>query len=101
MKKLHTINSTQKPSTLALLIVDEEDDFLLPCRSSSSMVMLVEQARGGRVKGTATSGLVGETDSLAAADGGDGEKFVRGACMIIPLRLGDLDMCLPAIPTGS
>lgn len=94
---MHIIN-TQNPSTLARRTVDD-DDFRLSCLSSSSKVTVVEQARGGRDNGRA-SGLVGEKDARAP-DGGDGEKLNLGAGAMIPLRLGDRDICLPAITAGS
>lgn len=96
-EKIQIIN-TQNPSTLGLRIVDD-DDLRLSCLSSSSKVTVDEQARGGRVEGRA-SGLVGESDARAP-DGGDGEKLNLGAGVTIPLRLGDLDICLPAITAGS
>ena len=88
----------QNPSTLALRTVDD-DDLRLSCRSSSSKEMVEEQARGGRELGKAGR-LVGETDGLAL-DGGDGEKLSLGAGVMIPLRLGDFDICFPEIVTGS
>lgn len=89
----------QNPSTLVLRTVDD-DDFWLSCRSSSSKEMVEEQARGGRELGK-TGRLVGETDGLAL-DGGDGEKLNLGAGgVMIPLKLGDLYICFPAIVAGS
>ena len=99
MKKLHTIDN-QKPSTLGLRKVDVDDeDFLLSCRSRSSKERVEEQARGGRDTGT-TGGLVGETERWVL-DGGEGEKLSLGAGVMIPLRLGDLDICFPATAAGS
>lgn len=92
------IIDNQKPSTLALLMADD-DDFRLSCCSSSSKERLEEQARGGRDKGK-EGRLVGETDGRAL-DGGDGEKPNRGAGVMIPFRLGDLNMCFPAMVAGS
>lgn len=94
---MHIINN-QNPSTLALRTADD-DDFLLSCRSSSSKEMVDEQARGGRDIGK-VGGLVGETDGRAP-DGGEGEKLNLGAGVMIPLRLGDLDICFPATAAGS
>lgn len=96
MKKMHTINN-QYPSTLALLLVDDVD-FRLSCRSSDSKDNVEEQVRGGRNTGRA--GLVGETE-YRALEGGDGEKLNLGAGVMIPLRLGDFDICFPAILAGS
>ena len=79
--------------------MDDDDDFLLSWRSSSSKEMVEEQARGGREMGTAV-GLVGER-ARWVIDGGEGEKLSLGAGVMIPLRLGDLDMCFPANPAGS
>lgn len=45
-------------------------------------------------------GLVGETDGRIL-DGGEGEKLILGAGTAIPLRLGDLNICLPATVEGS
>lgn len=94
---MHFIHN-QNPSTLVLLTVDDED-FRLSCRSSSTKQVVEEQARGGRVAGKAGR-LVGETDGLAL-DGGDGEKLNLDAGVMIPLRLGDLDICFPANVAGS
>lgn len=94
---MHFIHN-QNPSTLVLLTVDE-DDFRLSCRSSSSNEMVEEQARGGR-EASMTGRLVGERDGLAL-DGGDGEKLNLGAGVMIPFRLGDLDICFPEIIAGS
>ena len=94
---MHIINN-QNPSTLGLLMV-ADDDLPLSCLSSSSNERVEEQARGGRVNGKA-GGLVGETDRRAP-DGGDGEKLDFGAGVMIPFRLGDLDICFPAIAAGS
>lgn len=96
-KKMHIIDN-QKPSTLALRI-DDDDDFRLSCRSSSSNERVEEHARGGRDNGRAGR-LVGEIDGWAL-DGGDGEKLDLGAGIMIPLRLGDLDICFPAMVAGS
>jgi hypothetical protein len=96
-KKMHIID-IQKPSTLALRTVDD-DDFRLSCRSSSSKERVEEQARGGRDKGKAGR-LVGETDGRAL-DGGDGEKLNLGAGVMIPFRLGDFDILFPATVAGS
>lgn len=97
-KKLHTIDN-QNPSTLGLRRVDDDDDFLLSCRSSSSKERVEEQARGGRDIGTA-GGLVGDNGRWVL-DGGEGEKLSLGAGVMIPLRLGDLDICFPATAAGS
>lgn len=99
-KKIHAINN-QNPSTLALLKVVDDDDLLLSCLSSSSSERVEEQARGGSINGKAAA-LAGEIDSRIP-DGGDGEKPNLGAVagVMIPLRLGDLDMCFPAIAAGS
>lgn len=96
---MHNIHN-QNPSTLALGTVDD-DDFRLSSRwSSSSIVTMVEQARGGRRDIGRAGRLVGETDGRAF-DGGEGEKLSLGAGVTIPLRLGDLDMCFPANAAGS
>lgn len=92
------IMDNQKPSTLALRTVDD-DDLRLSCRSSSSKERVEEQARGGSDKGKAGR-LVGETDGRAL-DGGDGEKLNLGAGVIIPFRLGDFDIIFPATVAGS
>ena len=94
---MHFIHN-QNPSTLAPRIVDDED-FRLSCRSSSSKEIVEEQARGGRDPGK-TGRLVGEMEGLAL-DGGDGEKLNLGAGVMIPLKLGDLDICFPEIVAGS
>ena len=94
---MHIINN-QNPSTLALLRADD-DDLQLSSLSSSSIEREDEQGQGGRVNGK-VRGLVGETDNRAP-DGGDGEKLNLGAGVMIPLRLGDLDICFPAIAAGS
>lgn len=104
-KNLREKNATiynQNPSTLPLRRADDDDDdddFLLSCRSSSTKERVEEQARGGRVKGRAGR-LVGETDGWAL-DGGDGEQLNLGAGVMIPFRLGDLDICFPAMVAGS
>lgn len=81
-----------------------EDDLWLSCLSSSSNEIVEEQARGGRVNGKA-GGLVGETDSreldVGGGGGGGGEKLNLAVGVMIPLRLGDLDICLPVIAAGS
>lgn len=97
MNKCIYINN-QYPSTLALLRV-ADDDLLLSCLSDSSNGSVEEHARGGSANGR-LGGLVGETD-IRALDGGDGEKFDLGAGVMMPLRLGDLDICFPAIAAGS
>lgn len=98
--KKNNIIHNQKPSTLALQRVDDDDDDLrLSCRSNSSKLSVEEQARGGRDNGSAGL-LVGETDGRAL-DGGDGEKLNLGAGVMIPFRLGDLDICFPAMVAGS
>jgi len=87
--------NTQKPSTLDRRDIEDED-FLLSCRSISSND---EQERGGRDNGKA-NGLVGEIDGLFV--GGDGEKLnLVGAGVMIPLRLGDLDIFFPLNDPGS
>jgi hypothetical protein len=91
---MHIIDN-QKPSTPALRIDEDDDDFRLSCRSSSSNERVEEQARGGRDKGRVVR-LVGEIDGWAL-DGGDGEKLDLGAGIMIPLRLGDLDICFPIV----
>jgi len=96
-KKMHIMDN-QKPSTLALRTVDD-DDFRISCRSSSSKERVEEQARGGRDKGKAGR-LVGETDGRAL-DGGDGEKLSLGAGVMIPFRLGDFNIFFPATVAGS
>lgn len=73
----------------------EDDDFRLSCRS---ILSVEEQVRGGRDEDN-TIGLVGEMDGLVA--GGDGEDLNLGAGVMIPLRLGDLDMCFPLTAPGS
>lgn len=93
------LTDNQNPSTLGLRMDDDDDDFRLSCRSSSSNESVEEQARGGRDIGKA-GGLVGEMDGRAP-DGGDGEKLNLGAGVMIPLRLGDRDICFPATAAGS
>ena len=92
------IIDNQNPSTLALLEA-EDDDLRLSCLSSSSKERVEEHARGGRRMGTPDH-LGGDTDGGAAA-GGDGEKLDLGAGLMMPLRLGDLDICFPEIVAGS
>lgn len=91
--------NNQKPSTLGLLKVEDEDNRLPSCLSSSSNER-VEHARGGNASGKACGRLDGETD-CRAPDGGDGEKLNLGAGWIMPLRLGDLDMSFPLMNAGS
>lgn len=94
------IIDTQNPSTLALLEA-EDDDLRLSCLSSSSKERLEAQARGGRRRmGPPPDHLGGETDT-GIPDGGDGEKLNRGAGQMMPLRLGDLDICFPEFDAGS
>lgn len=88
--KKSTINN-QNPSTPALL--PEDDDFRLSWRSSSTKEMVEEQGRGGRDI-SKDGGLVGEVDNLGL-EGGEGEKLNLGAGVIIPFKLGDLDICFP------
>ncbi|KAE8666767.1 hypothetical protein F3Y22_tig00112491pilonHSYRG00238 [Hibiscus syriacus] len=76
-----------------------DDDLRLSCLSSSSNDMLEEHASGGSVDGK-LGGLVGEKDILAP-EGGNYEKLDLGAGVMIPLRLGDLDICFLAIAAGS
>lgn len=90
-----TIDS-QKPS-LDLRIV-EDDDLRLSCRSNSSNESTDEHDLGGRVKGRAGS-LVGDIEGLLVGD--EGEKFDLEAGVIIPFRLGDLNICFPLIVPGS
>lgn len=89
--------NTQNPSTLDLLTVEDED-FRLSCLSNSSKDKLEEQVRGGRDEGN-TIALVGEIEGLVA--GGDGEELNLGAGVMIPFKLGDLDMCFPLTLPGS
>lgn len=42
----------------------------------------------------------GETDSRAP-EGGEGEKLILGAGVMMPLRLGDLEICFPENDAGS
>lgn len=91
------IIDNQNPSTLALLEA-EDDDLRLSCLSSSSKERLEEQARGGRI---GTPDHLGGEMGTGAPDGGDGEKLNLGAGQMMPLRLGDLDMCFPEFDAGS
>lgn len=93
---MHIIHN-QNPSTLGLRT--EDDDLRLSCLSRSSRESVEEQARGGRDAGK-IGRLVGEMEGLAP-DGGDGEKLNLGAGVMIPLKLGDFDICLPEIMAGS
>lgn len=98
-EKKMCIMDNQNPSTLALLVT-EDDDLRDSWRSSSSNERVEEQARGGSKRGTPDH-LGGEMDVLAAAEGGDGEKLNLGAGVMIPLRLGDLDINFLEIAAGS
>lgn len=93
-----SINNHQNPSTLDLLTVDEVD-FWLSCRSKISNDRVEEQVRGGRDEGNTTA-LVGEIEGLVPG-GGDGEELNLGGWLMIPLRLGDLDMFFPLTLPGS
>lgn len=58
---------------------------------------LKDELWGGIACGS-PSALVGEADNLVLCDG---EKLNRGPGMIIPFRLGDLDMFLETCDPGS
>lgn len=91
--------NNQNPSTLALRLVDD-DDFRLSCRSIPSKERIEEQVRGGRDIGSGGGGaLVGEMDGLVID--GDGEKQALGTGVMMPFRLGDLDIFFPEIVPGS
>lgn len=67
------------------------------------MARVEQHVVGGRDKGRAACGLLGEKAS-GAREGGEGEKLNLGGAddgIIIPLRLGDLDMFFPEILPGS
>lgn len=87
----------QNPSTLDLLTVDD-DDLRLSCRSIFSKERVEEHVRGGRVNGR-EGRLIGEIDGLFV--GGDGEKLDLGTGVMIPFRLGDLNICFPLTAPGS
>lgn len=96
-KKKLVATDIHKPSTLDQRTLDADDLWLVSCRSVSSTDSVDEHILGGRAKGSADS-LVREVD---AAIVGGGEMVDLGAGVIIPFRLGDLDMYLPLTALGS
>lgn len=88
--------NNQNPSTLDLL-TDEDDGLRLSCWSMSSREMK-EQFWGGRDKGCVVV-LVGEIAGMVVGD--KGERFSIGAGGMIPVKLGEFDLCFMLTLPGS